>query len=122
LAICGGSLGFFVFRRPRSRSYMSDLGALTLEYALALLAVRVWNIEGLVVLPPQVFMPLSLILPILAVGIHREHMALFRRPRLALILIVTGQLPAWAPVALAPVDLQLPAAGLAIATAIAWTA
>src|SRR5690606_30316601 len=88
----------------------------------ALLAVRVWNIEGLVVLPPQVFMPLSLILPILAVGIHREHMALFRRQRLALILIVTGQLPAWAPVALAPVDLQLPAAGLAIATAIAWTA
>ncbi|MFG0330446.1 MAG: sugar transferase [Phycisphaerales bacterium] len=100
LALCGASLGFFMFKRPSSRAYMDDPGALFLGVAMAALAVRTWGAWGRGSLDPAVFLPLVLILPVLAASVHRERMALLRRQRLALILIVFGHLPAWIPIAL----------------------
>ncbi|MFW5652488.1 MAG: sugar transferase [Planctomycetota bacterium] len=102
IVLCGGSLAFFNFRRPMSRSYMAHVSTVLLSYTLALLLVRAWTQMGNAggtFIDPVTLLPLVLILPILAASVHRENMALQRRQRLALILIVAGHLPIWFPFA-----------------------
>jgi len=97
LALCGASLSFFFFHRPQSRRYMGDLGTVLLGLLLALLTIRVLSRPGGESPSPVAFLPLVLILPLLAAGTHREYMSLVRRQRLTLILIVAGHIPLWIP-------------------------
>lgn len=99
ITLCGGSLAFFNFRRPLSRSYMAHFSTLLLGYTLALLVLRAWSQFPGSYVDPATLLPLVLILPILVASVHRENMALQRRQRLSLILIVAGHLPLWLPFA-----------------------
>ena len=99
IALCGGSLAFFNFRRPLSRSYMAHISTILLGYTLALLVVRAWAQFPVSYVDPATLLPLVLILPILVASVHRENMALQRRQRLSLIFIVAGHLPLWLPFA-----------------------
>ncbi len=121
LALCGGSLGFVLFRRPQSRLEERDPAAMLLGAALCLLALRTWRVMGSGEINPGVLLPVILIIPILLAGIHREKMSLFRRQRLAVILIAMGQIPAWIPVALGQSH-PMAAALLSIGSIIFWTA
>ncbi len=121
LALCGGSLGLFLFRRPTSKPYLADPAATIFGASLAILLIRMWSQVGPQAINPGVFLPVILVLPILLAGIHREHMSLFRRQRLALILIAIGHAPFWIPITSSGQH-HMRAALLAIISVMIWSA
>ena len=127
LSLCGLSLWFFIYSRPSAKAYMGDYGTLMLKLGAALLLVRLLAqqhrlLNGAVVVNPAIFLPFLLIIPILLASVHREQKALFRRSRLALILILIGHLPYIIPIATATPPARLMASALlAIASVIVWT-
>lgn len=129
LGVCGASLGFFVVRRPSAHhGYCSDPAITCLSAVLATLAVRLWAVysnnsamlTGTEEVNPIIFLPVVASLPILAMGVHLEKMALYRRQRLSLILIAAGHLPAWAPVVRGE-EGYIWAGLIAMGSAIAWS-
>lgn len=133
LALAGGSLGFFLLKKPRSKAYLGDFGSVLMSLALALLAsrfVHLFSAHSASIVgaetgfQPSLLVPIVLILPLLAIGAHREQMALLRRSRLALILIVLGHIPAWIPVLLPTPHAATRGMAilLALASTVAWSA
>ncbi len=129
LAVCGASLGFFIVRRPSAHhGYSSDPAVLCLSTVLAMVCVRLWTVytsnsallTGAKQINPIIFLPVVASLPILAMGIHLEKMALYRRQRLALILIAAGHLPYWIPVVRGEFG-YIWVGLLAMSSAIAWS-
>lgn len=121
LALCGGSLGFVLFRRPPARSEARDPASLLLGGAMCLILIRTWSAAGSEAINPAVFLPLVMVVPILLAGIYRERMSLFRRKRLAVILILLGQIPAWVPIAIGSGH-YMASAILSTGSIILWTA
>ncbi len=121
LALCGGSLGFVLFRRPPSNKEESDVAAMLLGVAASMILLRTWKVAGSESINPGVFLPAILIVPVLLAGIHRDRLSLFRRQRLALILISLGQLPAWIPVMLGDTSYMWISL-ISVCSIILWTA
>jgi len=121
LALCGGSLGFVLYRRPPSQTKDCDPASLLLGGALCLLLIRTWNLIGHASVPAGVFLPFILVVPILLAGIHHEQMSLYRRQRLAVLLITVGQVPAWVPLLMGQGHVSAGVA-LSIGSMILWTA
>ncbi len=121
LALCGGSLGFVLYRRPPSQTKDCDPASLLLGGALCLLLIRTWNVIGHETVPAGVFLPFVLVVPILLAGIHHEQMSLYRRQRLAVLLIAVGQVPAWVPLLLGQGNVPA-GVTLSIGSMILWTA
>jgi len=121
LALCGGSLGFVLFRRPPARSDARDPASLLLGGATCLVLIRTWSAAGSEAINPAVFLPLVMVVPILLAGIYRERMSLFRRKRLAVILILLGQIPAWISITIGS-GYYMASAILSIGSIVLWTA
>jgi len=126
LSLCGLSLWFFIYSRPSSKAYMGDYGTLMLNIGLALLVIRIGVVRDevlsqAVIGNPALLLPLLLTIPLLLASIHREQKTLFRRSRLALILILAGHLPYIVPLLTGPQSRMLLAASLLIASVILWT-
>ncbi|MBL1217095.1 MAG: hypothetical protein D8M59_06315 [Planctomycetes bacterium] len=121
LTVCGGGLAFFLTQRPSARERHGDYGTLLLGFVSSLLVIRAWQTWGDRSPNPAVFVPLTLLLPILWAAIYRERMALYRRERYALLIVMAGHIPAWIPVALSQQHV-LAHAILAIGSTIAWAA
>jgi len=126
LSLCGLSLWFFIYSRPSSKAYMGDYGTLMLNIGLCLLVIRIGVVRDevlsvAVVGNPALFLPLLLTIPLLLASIHREQKALFRRSRLALILILAGHLPYLFPLLTGPPSRMMLTASLLIASVILWT-
>lgn len=126
LSLCGLSLWYFIYSRPSSKAYMGDYGTLMLNIGLALLIIRIAVVReditsGAVIGNPALLLPLLLTIPLLLASIHREQKSLFRRSRLALILILAGHLPYLFPLLTGPPSRLILAASLLIGSVILWT-
>lgn len=125
LSLCGLSLWFFLYLRPSSKAYMGDYGTLMLNLAASMVVIRTAvaqqsMINSASIATPILLTPFVLVVPMLLASIHREQKSLFRRSRLAFLLILAGHAPFVAVVLPGQSGGQMTTAVLGVASVIVW--